>query len=206
MGMSSWWAVGAMSDAEVAGIATVALPVIKEMGERPSARNAWSRWEQDVVRGGGAVSVWRPDGYNTNEALHLYDMVNTSPFDALDDSCELHVMELWERFDEAVEPYITAVRKDNPVAALFHGLGPQRARVLPGWAADTVLTAAEVRAHVESVEAVLALSGAERKQALGRIDDWPGDKEPTDILDHPLRVWRQAAAAGLGLLSSRVWF
>ncbi|MEU2717270.1 hypothetical protein [Streptomyces sp. NPDC007205] len=187
-------------------IASVALPVINEMGKRTTARDAWSRWEKDAARGGGAVPVWRPDGYNTEEALHLYDMVNASPFDALDDSCELHVMELWDRFDAAVEPYITAVRKDNPVAALFHGLGPRRARVLPGWAGDAVLTAAEVRGHLDAVESVLALSGAEREQVLGRIDDWPGDKDSADVLDQPLRVWRQAASAGLGLLSSRIWF
>ncbi|EST36132.1 hypothetical protein [Streptomyces roseochromogenus] len=41
---------------------------------------------------------------------------------------------------------------------------------------------------------------------LGRIDDWPGDEEAADILDQPLRVWRQTAAAGLGLLSCRIWF
>ncbi|GHE06334.1 hypothetical protein [Streptomyces alanosinicus] len=206
MGLSSWWAVGALSDEEVAELAPVAGPVIREMGESTSARDAWSRWERDAARGDGAVPVWRPDGYNTEEALHLYDMVNASAFDALDGSCALHIMEWWERFDEDVEPSITSVRKDNPVAALFHGLGPRRARVLPGWAGDAVLTAAEVRHHLEAVESVLALSGAERKLVLRRIEDWPGDKEPVGILDHPLRVWRQAAAAGLGLLSCRIWF
>jgi hypothetical protein len=194
-----------LSDAEVAQIASVALPVINEMAERPSARDAWSRWERDAARGGGAVPLHRPDGYATDEALHLYEMVGTSPFDALDDACELHVMERWERFDEAVDPYITAVRKDNPVAALFHGLGPLRARRLPGWVGDVVLTAAEVRAHMKSVEAVLALSGAQREQTLGRIDEWLGDADSADVLDQPLRVWRQTAAAGLGLLSSRIW-
>ncbi|MEU6510153.1 hypothetical protein [Streptomyces sp. NPDC046942] len=206
MGMSSWWAVGALRDETVAEIASVALPAIKEMGERPSARQAWSRWERDAARGGGAVPLSRPDGYSTDEALHLYGMVNASPFDALDDSCELHVMELWERFDEAVEPYITSVRKDNPVAALFHGLGPRRARMLPGWAGDAVLTAAEVRDRLETVESVFALSAAEREQVLGRIEDWLGDEDSADVLDRPLRVWQQAAAAGMGLLSCRVWF
>ncbi|KUN09751.1 hypothetical protein AQI95_04135 [Streptomyces yokosukanensis] len=206
MGLSSWWAVGALSDEEVAEIASVAGPKIKEMGESASARDAWSRWERDAVRGGGAVRLWRPDGYNTDEALHLYDMVNVSAFDALDDLCQLHVMAWWERFDEDVEPFITAVRKDNPVAALFHGLGPQRARVLPGWAGDAVLTAAEVRDRLAAVEAVLALSGGERERVLGRIDDWPGDKEAVDLLDQPLRVWREVAAAGLGLLTCRIWF
>ncbi|KPC61310.1 hypothetical protein ADL29_24870 [Streptomyces chattanoogensis] len=152
------------------------------------------------------MPVWRSDGYNTDEALHLYDMVNESAFDALDSSRELHVMQWWDRFDEAVEPFVESVRKDNPVAALFHGLGPRRAGALPGWAGDAVLTAAEVRRCLPEVESALALVGAEREQTLARIDDWPGDKDPVGLLDGPLRVWRQAAASGLGLLSSRIWF
>ncbi|GGW55077.1 hypothetical protein GCM10010503_35100 [Streptomyces lucensis JCM 4490] len=69
-----------------------------------------------------------------------------------------------------------------------------------------MLTSAEVRGRLGVVESVLALSGAERERVLGRIDDWPGDKDSADVLDQPLRVWRQAASAGLGLLSTRIWF
>ncbi|AOR30141.1 hypothetical protein BFF78_02810 [Streptomyces fodineus] len=204
--MSSFWAVGALRDEQVAEIASVAAPVIREMKERTSTREAWSRWENDAARGGGAVSVYGPDGYNTDESRHLYEMVNASAFDMLDSTCEMHVMEWWERFDEDVEPFISAVSKDNPVAALFHGLGPERARVLPGWAGDAVLASAEVHRHLESVESVLAVSGTEREEVLSRIDDWLWHENPADVLDGPLRVWRQAATAGLGLLSSRIWF
>ncbi|MEU6772212.1 hypothetical protein [Streptomyces sp. NPDC046759] len=159
------------------------------------------------------MPVWRPDGYNTDEALHVYDMVNASPFDAFDDACALHVMEVWERFDEAVDPYITAVRKDNPVAALFHGLGPQRARVLPGWAGDAVLTAAEVRDRLEAVESVLALSGAEREQVLSASSTGRGTRIPPMSSttrcgsgDRPLeQAWSccpRASGSDRGLLSA----
>ncbi|MGV4980819.1 hypothetical protein ACVB8X_06065 [Streptomyces sp. NRAIS4] len=206
MGMSSFWAVGALRDEQVAEIARVAAPVIREMGQRRSAREAWSRWESDVARGGGAVQVYGPDGNNTDEALRLYEMVNASAFDVLDSSGEVHIMQWWERFDEDIEPFITSVRKGNPVAALFHGLGPERARALPGWAGDAVLTAGEVRRHLEAVESALAVTGAEREEVLGRMDDWLWHEDPAEVLDGPLRVWRQAATAGLGLLSSRIWF
>ncbi|MET9965285.1 hypothetical protein ABZZ80_05005 [Streptomyces sp. NPDC006356] len=204
--MSSFWAVGALREQEVAELAPVAAPAIKAVATRASSLRAWSRWESDVARGGGAVPVWRSDGYNTDEALHLNGMVNESAFDCLDASGELHVMEWWERFDETVAPFIESVRKDNPVAALFHALGPERARTLPGWAGDAVLTADEVRHCLPMVEAALALNGAAREQVLTRIDEWPGDKDSAEILDGPLRVWRQAASARLGLLSSRIWF
>lgn len=151
------------------------------------------------------MPVWGPDGYSTEEALRLYDMVNDSAFDALDASCEVHVMEWWERFSGDVEPVIVSVRKDNPVAALFHGLGPARAAALPGWAGDAVLTSDAVRRLLPAVEAAFAVTGAERARLLARIDDWTGDQEPEELLDGPLRVWRDAAGAGMGLLASRVW-
>ncbi|MFF8864852.1 hypothetical protein ACF08B_22665 [Streptomyces sp. NPDC015139] len=124
---------------------------------------------------------------------------------ALDDEDgALHVLAWWDRFDARVAPFAAAIRKDNPVAALFHGLGPERAGTLPGWAGDAVLSAAAVRHRLPRVEAVLALAGEERTRALARIGDWPGDEDPRQLLDGPLRVWREAASAGLGVFSSRI--
>ncbi|MGR3938148.1 hypothetical protein [Streptomyces sp. BRA346] len=206
MGMSSFWAVGALGDEDVAELAPRAVPAIEATAARALAVGAWKRWERDVARGGGAVPVWRPDGYNTEEALHLNGLVDGSAFDAMDSACELHVMEWWDRFEDSVDPYITSVRKGNPVAALFHGLGPVRAAALPGWAGDAVFTSAEVRRSLPAVEGVLALAGPERDRVVARIDDWLCDEGPEELLDGPLRVWRDAAGAGLGLLASRIWF
>ncbi|MEU0844357.1 hypothetical protein ABZ370_33445 [Streptomyces sp. NPDC005962] len=206
MGMSSFWAVGALGAEDIGELARRAAPAIAAAAARPSAVAAWGRWERDAARGGGAVPVWGADGYNTEEALHLYGMVDDSAFDALDRSCELHVMEWWDRFDGDVDPFIVAVRKDNPVAALFHGLGPARAAALPGWAGDAVVTSAGVRRLLPAVEGAFALTGAERARALARIGDWPGDQEPEELLDGPPRVWQDAAGAGMGLLASRIWF
>ena len=206
MGMSSFWAVGALGAEDIAELARRAGPAIEAAAARPSAVAAWERWERDAARGGGAVPVWGADGYHTEAARHLFDMVNDSAFEALDRSCELHVMEWWERFDPDIEPYIGAARKDNPVAALFHGLGPARAAALPGWAGDAVLTSAEVRRLLPAVEGALAVTGAERTRVLARIDDWKFDEEHEELLDGPLRAWRNAAGAGAGLLSARIWF
>lgn len=206
MGMSSFWAVGALGDEDVAELAPRAVPAIEATAARALAVGAWKRWERDAARGGGAVPVWRPDGYTTEEALHLYGMVDDSAFDALDGCRELHVMEWWDRFDDSVDPYVTSVRKGNPVAALFHGLGPVRAAALPGWAGDAVFTSAEVRRLLPAVEGAQALTGAERARVVARIGDWLYDEEPEELLDGPLRVWRDAAGAGTGLLASRIWF
>lgn len=206
MGMSSFWAMGAYGDEDVAELAPRALPAIEATAARALAVGAWKRWERDVTRGGGAVPLHRPDGYGTEEALHLFRLVDDSAFDAMDSTGELHVMEWWDRFDDGVDPYITSVRKGNPVAALFHGLGPVRAAALPGWAGDAVFTSAEVRRLLPAVEGVLALPGAERARVVARIDDWLCDEGPEELLDGPLRVWREAAKAGAGLLASRIWF
>lgn len=208
MGMSGCWLVGALGEADVAELAPLAVPAIEATAARAAAVGTWARWERDAERGGGAVPVWREDGvYNTEAALHLYSLVDDSAFDAMDGSGKLHIMEWWDRIDtDAVEPFVESVRKDNPVAALFHGLGPERAGKLPGWAGDAVLAADEVRRRLPAAEAALAVSGAERERALARIDDWAGEKEAEALLDGPLRVWRGAAEAGTGLLASRVWF
>ncbi|MEU1664394.1 hypothetical protein ABZ547_12400 [Streptomyces sparsogenes] len=206
MGMSGLWLVGALDDADVAELAPLASPAIEATATRSSAVGSWWRWERDAARGGGAVPVRREDGYTTEEALHLYNMVNDSAFDAMDTTGKLHVMNWWDRIDgDTVQPFVESVRKENPVAALFHGLGPERAERLPGWAGDAVVTAGEVRRLLPAVEAALAVAGAERERALARIDDWPGDKDAAALLDGPLRVWRETAEAGLGLLASRVW-
>ncbi|MEU5610040.1 hypothetical protein AB0H03_15105 [Streptomyces sparsogenes] len=206
MGMSGLWLVGALGEADVAELAPLVSPAIEATAARSAAVGCWWRWERDAARGGGAVPVWREDGYTTEEALHLYNMVDDSAFDAMDTTGKLHVMNWWDRIDgDTVQPFVESVRKANPVAALFHGLGPERAEKLPGWAGDAVVTAGEVRRLLPAVEAALALSGAERERALARIDDWPGDKDAAALLDGPLRVWRETAEAGLGLLASRVW-
>jgi hypothetical protein len=97
------------------------------------------------------------------------------------------------------------VRKDNPVAALFHGLGPERACALPGWAGDALLASSEVRAGFPAVESVLSLPEAGRQQVLQRMSDWPDvGSDAAEILDGALRVWRETAAAGLGLVSFRI--
>jgi hypothetical protein len=204
--MSSYWCVVALGGDEVAKLAPVAVPAIETKAAKASARQAWSKWEHDVARYGDAVPVWESQGYYTAEALHLYGLVNDSALDALEASCDLQALESWEQCDEAVEPFFVAARKNNPVAALFHGLGPQRARALPGWAGDALLTAAEVTHCLPAVEAALDLAGADRQHVLAQIDDWLGDEDPAALLDGLLRVWRQTAAAGLGLFSARIWF
>lgn len=148
------------------------------------------------------MPVRRPDGCGTEQALRLRDMLEDSALDALAADGALPVLAWWDRFDARVAPFAEAIRRDHPVAALFHGPGPERARTLPGRAGDAVLTAA-VRHRLPGVEAVLALAGEERTRAPARIGDRPEDDDPRHLLDGPLRVWRESASAGLGVFSSR---
>ncbi|MGO4759491.1 hypothetical protein AB4212_64545, partial [Streptomyces sp. 2MCAF27] len=65
MGLSGFWLMGALGDADIAELAPLAVPAIEATAARSAAVGTWSRWERDAARGGGAVPVWREDGYNT---------------------------------------------------------------------------------------------------------------------------------------------
>ncbi|MFG3252662.1 hypothetical protein [Streptomyces sp. NPDC048172] len=205
MSSSGLWVVGAMSGADIARLAPDTVPAIRHAAASPVLAAAWRRWERDAAPGGGAVPVWREDGYNTDEALRLLDMVNGSPLDALDSLGALDVIDWWNELDTDIEPFTSSARKDNPVAALFHALGPERAAALPGCLGDAVLTAAELRAALPRVEAALAFTAPERETALARAADWPEAEDPAALLDEPLRVLREAAASALGLFTARIW-
>ncbi|MFI6345584.1 hypothetical protein [Streptomyces sp. NPDC050560] len=206
MGKSSTWLVGAVGDGHVAAWAPDALPALRAAASRPETAANWSRWREDARRGGEAVPVWGPDGLNTDEAFHLFAMLQDSPFCGRDAAGDLCPLEWLDELDDRVWPFHTFIVKDNPVAALFHGLGPDRASRLPGVAGDWLLSSDQVRAGLPDLTRTLTPVGeGARDLVLARIRDWPDVEDPVDLLDGPLRVHREAARAGLGVLAVRLW-
>jgi hypothetical protein len=102
----------------------------------------------------------------------------------------------------AGRPYFGVYTEDYAVAALFHALGPDRAALLPGWCGDFLLTSAEVRASLPQVEAAFAFTEQERAAAEAAV--WLDDRDDEPVLAGPLRCWRDAAAAGLGLCGAAI--
>ncbi|MFI6937447.1 hypothetical protein [Streptomyces sp. NPDC050287] len=84
----------------------------------------------------------------------------------------------------------------HPVPVLFRDVRAAR-----------TLLAGVLPAVPDGTELYRRLGGlSDREHVLARIDDWLGDEDPAALIDGLLRVWRQTAAAGLGLSSARIWF
>jgi hypothetical protein len=114
-------------------------------------------------------------------------------------------------YDSTVEPVCVLVRKGSPVAALFHGIGPARARLLPGWVGNFLLTPADMTALRSQVEDALTIPAEEQSRALERVRDWlngmgdSGDEDAEELLRGPLRCWRAAIDKGMGLCATQTW-
>jgi hypothetical protein len=114
-------------------------------------------------------------------------------------------------YDPTLEPLCVLVRMGSPVAALFHGIGPARAQMLPGWLGNFLLAPNEVRDLTPNVEEALTIPAEDHARVLQRVRDWlngmgdSGDKDAEQLVSGPLRCWRAAVEAGTGLCASQTW-
>ncbi|MFG3508971.1 hypothetical protein ACGF5F_26110 [Streptomyces sp. NPDC047821] len=219
MGFTSAWAITAHTDDVMAGLRARVLPLTERHRRLPEVRRAWLAWCADplpdhrdwdelwgVPEKGQAISSFlRLTSETPLDDLHCSHDPHCSQDGSAgcSDDTGVHLYDLWETSVEDVRPYLGIYRKDYAVSALFHAIGPERAALLPGWCGNFALTAEEVRRSLPAVERALGLTPLERVAAEERIwlDAGPDD-EP--VLDGPLRCWREAAEAGLGLLGAHV--
>jgi hypothetical protein len=101
---------------------------------------------------------------------------------------------------------VIVTREVDPVAALFHGLGPARATRLPGFFGNFVLTSAECRAAEPAVGEAFGLDDQEQAAVLDRIDQWletgDTDKPAEQILRAVPAIWGRATRLGLGVCAT----
>lgn len=109
--------------------------------------------------------------------------------------------------------FVTSIRKGDPVAALYYGLGFARSRALPGRAGCFLLTAPEVTVAAPTFESALDMSAPRRVQVLDRVRAWlevVGDAgsefDAGELIDGPLGIFRRASAQGLGVLGVVCWY
>ncbi|MFF1469475.1 hypothetical protein [Streptomyces mirabilis] len=62
--------------------------------------------------------------------------------------------------------FVAVARKAGPFSALAYALGPDAVLRLPGWFGDFLLDAEQVRAQLPAAEETLALTGAQRRDAV----------------------------------------
>ncbi|ANP50670.1 hypothetical protein J2Z21_004428 [Streptomyces griseochromogenes] len=192
MGITTAWSISAHDDGYLGNeLAPRFLPLIEAERNEPLARERWARWTTgdtwpgepsedflELVRGGDHVQK-------------MYDGLSADdPFSVLHD--------VWDQEGIGDRLFISVQSKDWAVWSFFHAIGPARAALLPGWCGNFLLTSAEVRDTLPRLERALTFDPAER--AAARRRDWLGySPEEESVLDGPLRMWRLAAQAGMGL-------
>ncbi|WP_322761877.1 hypothetical protein [Frankia sp. Cr2] len=94
--------------------------------------------------------------------------------------------ELWDFSNECASELLTDVQVTRRVPApeaLFHAIGPARARLLPGFLGNFVLTSGQLAAALPGILAAFAFSPHERGQVRGRVDEALADSAPCDADD-----------------------
>ena len=110
------------------------------------------------------------------------------------------------------EFFHVGVRKGDPVAALYYGLGFADARRLPGRLGCFLLDADQVRSSLARIEHLpeCPLIGREKSKArtaawLSAVSDEPG-LDPDVLLDEPLRILRLAHERSVGAIGLMQWY
>jgi hypothetical protein len=109
------------------------------------------------------------------------------------------------------DTFVVAVRKGDPVAAVFYGLGSAVARRLPGRAGCFLLHPG-AQADLAALAGLLEASAHERARFADRVSRWleamadQSDLDPLRLLDGPRRLVRRAADTNRGLLAVMQWY
>ena len=207
------WLIAAMPEERVAEFAPPFQLAVARHAARPEHQAAWRAWceHPDLVPG------YFPDpkpGHPTLVSPHpAVAAFNALACDMPWDDPEAADLDLpcTNAYDTTIDPVCVLVRKGSPVAALFHGIGPARARLLPGWMGNFLLTPAEVTVLRSRVEDALTIPAEEQSRVLERVRDWlngmgdSGDKDAEELVRGPLRCWRAAIDAGMGLCATQTW-
>ncbi|WP_131803646.1 MULTISPECIES: hypothetical protein [Pseudofrankia] len=115
--------------------------------------------------------------------------------------------ELWTFAHECTSEVLTDVqvtRRRPAPEALFYAIGPARARLLPGFLGNFILTPSQLTAALPDIQAAFAFSQLERDQVLGRVEEALLDSAPCDVddvLDTLPRRAQWAADHAMGLAS-----
>ncbi|MFC4517575.1 hypothetical protein [Streptomyces ehimensis] len=205
MGITSAWAISAHSDTVIGELAPRVLPLIAAEREVPRARERWARWCRSPLPDHRTWYSSTAEDSTLAEAVTAFRqlMVGGEYMQTLYDGAtpedEFYVADdVWAR-DESPERMFLAVQsKDYAVPSFFHAIGPERAALMPGWCGNFLLTADQVRETLPDIERALSFTSKELAAVVDQ--DWL-DYAPDEesVLTGPLRQWRHATEAGLGL-------
>ncbi|MFI2066686.1 hypothetical protein ACH472_25190 [Streptomyces mirabilis] len=215
VGVTGVWVVGVMPDEKVWDLLRAAVqdssPVPATVPWDVSGGLDW--WRGKARESMFSASTTSPGSWSADE-----DAFRLSAFlDACRDDSE-HVEALrdavMDQFPSDGEEglFVAVARKASPFSALAYALGPDAVLRLPGWFGDFLLDAEQVRAQLPAAEEALALTGAQRRDAVERIHAWmtglgdDPDHHAGELLDGPLRVLRHAARTGQAAAAHVRWY
>lgn len=202
MSVTGFWIMGAVSSSSVEQL-RAALPV------QPAEREDLSWWQ---AMDEAALAEPGERGFGRHCAADAVQRF-TYGFEARrpdmdQDAC----MEVLAALTDA-DRFVTSIRKGDPMAALYYGLGFEISCVLPGRSGCFLLTAAEVVATAPTVDAALIMDAPRRAQVLDRVRAWlaavgdAGSKFDVEALvDGPRRVFQRALEQGQGALGIVCWY
>ncbi|HEV2637716.1 MAG TPA: hypothetical protein VGX23_21365 [Actinocrinis sp.] len=107
--------------------------------------------------------------------------------------------------------FVVAVRKGDPIAALFYGLGSAAAQRVPG-RGGCFLVHSHAQADLAELMHLLDVSAPERVRFTDRVSQWltvmgdQPDLDPLELLDGPLRLVNRARETRSGLVSVMQWY
>lgn len=207
------WLVAAMPEERVKELALRFHSAVARHAAQAEHQTAWREWCENPELLPGrfpGLLLEDPRLYSPLPAVAAFEaLIWETPWEDL--GAERINFYAADNYLDTVEPVCVVVRKGSPVAALFHGIGPARARLLPGWLGNFLLTPDEVRSLEPQIKDALSMPADEHARVVQRIRDWlntmgdSGDKEADQLVSDPLRTWRAAVEAGAGLCASQTW-
>ena len=109
--------------------------------------------------------------------------------------------------------FVTSIRKGDPAATLYYGVGFDASHALPGRSGCFLLTAEEVTTSAPTAAAVLTMGAERRARAVARMRAWlevagdaPADFDVAALIDEPLRILQRAKEHGRGAIGLMQWY
>ena len=204
MSQTGYWIIGALGQDALDAL----LERVGASAFEPMPSGLVGRWhamdEVDVV---GPAHPGHGTACPTDPAvLFQEELLSLRPDPDVLDACIAAVGEVGEE-----DRFVVAVRKGDPVAALFYGLGSAAALSLPG-RAGCFLVHADAQADLLEIERLLDVSAHDRARFAGRVSQWletmgdQPDLDPIELLDGPLRLVHRAREARTGLVAVMQWY
>lgn len=113
----------------------------------------------------------------------------------------------------AQDRFVASIRKGDPVAALYYGLGFEAAVAMPGRSGCFLLTAEEVPDTARATDTILAMDPVQRASVATRINAWlqvtgdaPNDFDVEGLIDGPGQVLSRANQSAQGALGIVQWY